>query len=89
MVSIHDQLVAVDPLRGITAVPVGKLLVKLGLLGQHSSLLKPLRLMNIAMKTAYQVSMNRMVPLRVGASGKLQVDLMPTNPVNMMLMDIG
>jgi hypothetical protein len=45
--------------------------------------------MNIAMKTAYQVSMNRMVPLRVGASGKLQVDLMPTNPVNMMLMDIG
>ena len=45
MVSIHDQLVAVDPLRGITAVPVGKLLVKLGLLGQHSSLLKPLRLM--------------------------------------------
>ena len=45
--------------------------------------------MNIAMKTAYQVSMNRMVPLLVGASGKLQVDLMPTNPVNMMLMDIG
>ena len=45
MVSIHDQLVAVDQLRGITAVPVGKLLVKLGLLGQHSSLLKPLRLM--------------------------------------------
>jgi hypothetical protein len=25
MVSIHDQLVAVDPLRGITAVPVGKI----------------------------------------------------------------
>ena len=45
--------------------------------------------MNIAMKTAYQISMNRIVPVLVGASGKLQVDLMPTNPVNMMLMDIG
>ena len=45
--------------------------------------------MNIAMKTAYQVSMNRMVPVLVGANGKLLVDLMPANPVNMMLMDIG
>ena len=45
--------------------------------------------MNIAMKTAYQISMNRVVPVLVGASGKLQVDLMPTNPVNMMLLDVG
>jgi hypothetical protein len=45
--------------------------------------------MKIAMKTAYQISMNRVVPVLVGASGKLQVDLMPTNPVNMMLLDVG
>ena len=45
--------------------------------------------MHIAMKTAYQVSMNRAVPVLVTAGGKLQVDLMPTNPVNMMLLDVG
>ena len=45
--------------------------------------------MNIAMKTAYQISMNRVVPVLVDASGKLQVNLTPTNPVNMMLLEVG
>jgi hypothetical protein len=45
--------------------------------------------MNIALKTGYQVSMNRVVPVLVSAGGKLQVDLMPSNPVNMMLLDVG
>ena len=45
--------------------------------------------MNIAMKTAYQISMNRVVPVLVGAGGKLQVDLTPTNPVSLMFLDVG
>ena len=44
--------------------------------------------MNISMKTAYQISLNRTVPVLVSADGKLQVDLMPENPVNMLLIPI-
>jgi hypothetical protein len=40
--------------------------------------------MNPTMKTQYQVSLNRQVPVWIGADGKLAVDLKPADPVSMV-----
>jgi hypothetical protein len=45
--------------------------------------------LSLVTKTGFQVSLNRTQPVLVGVGGKLQVDLMPTNPVNVMLIDVG
>jgi hypothetical protein len=44
--------------------------------------------MSIAMKTAYQISMNRTVPMIFTAGGRRLIDMKPTDPQSLMYLEL-